>query len=374
MSHTPGGEQETPGTAPAQPNTNERAALFALIDERLAQPNGARLFREQMKSLVQEGLQSAIDTVEGHVTTTGRPTEIKIGQPKDFNGDLGEAMQWTTSVEAYLHLNKEIYNTDEKRILFTLSFMKGGTAAAWAHKRNQAALLMVNGLYSGWGNWTQFINDFNRAFNYSDHAIWARQQLQHLKQSGNIDEFISEFRTLQGICGEQGNAALIGYFQAGIKTSLMRQIFAMEHVPTTIEGWMEKAALFDHNNRMANAVSKGNHHYTPHYQNKPSYAAKPRDPNAMDVDRISLSPEEKDRYFKESRCFECGKKGHRAAVCRSRQGQNRSGFNPPRANIRTTNTQGDPKDKTITIKALLEGMTEEEKAATFKTLGEDVDF
>jgi hypothetical protein len=35
-------------------------------------------------------------------------------------------------VLAYLHLNKDIYNSDEKKIIHALSYMTEGAAAAWA--------------------------------------------------------------------------------------------------------------------------------------------------------------------------------------------------------------------------------------------------
>ena len=375
MSHT----DAPPAEATAAQAERDRRNLFALIDERLAQPEGAALFRQQMAALVQTDLQAAVSTVHANgVTNPYKPTEIKVGQPKNFNGDVTIGKQWATSVQTYLYLNQEIYNTDEKKIIFTLSFMTEGTAASWAHQKSASALATIGGNYVGWGSWEQFKVDFDKSFDYGDHALRARQKLQNLKQTGSVDEFISEFRTLWGLSGISENAALIGYFQTGIKAPLMRQIFAMECVPSTIEGWIKKAALFDSNARMANAVARGNTTYTPtpHYQNKykPYHGAKPRDPNGMDVDRITLSSEEKDRYFREALCFECGQKGHRAAVCRNRQGSSRPRFNPPRANIRATDTKEDPKGKAIAIKGLLEGMTEEGKAATFKTLGEDVDF
>jgi len=327
---------------------------------------------------VETDLQAAVSTVhQNGITNPYKPTEIKVGQPKNFNGDVTVGKQWATSVQTYLYLNREIYNTDEKKIIFTLSYMTEGTAASWAHQKSSSALTIINGNYAGWGSWEEFKMEFDRSFSYGDHAMRARQKLQVLKQTGSVDEFISEFRTLWGLSEMTENAALVGYFQSGIKVPLMKQIFAMEHVPSTIEGWIEKASLFDSNNRMAYAVGRGPFPYTPHVQYhkyKPYHGAKPRDPNAMDVDRITLSPEEKDRYFKEALCFECGQKGHRAAVCRNRQGPSRPRFNPSRTNIRAADTQRDPKGTAISIKALLEGMTKEEKAATFETLGEDVDF
>jgi hypothetical protein len=60
-----------------------------------------------------------------------KPTEIKIGQPEPYNGNREHAIRFIAQVAAYLDLNDGIYNTDKKKIIFTLSFMKTGTAGTW---------------------------------------------------------------------------------------------------------------------------------------------------------------------------------------------------------------------------------------------------
>jgi hypothetical protein len=309
-----------------------------------------------------------------------RPVEIKIGQPNDYDGNPQTARIWMNQVAMYLTLNAAIYNTDEKKVIFAQSYMKIGTAASWADNRNEKAFVKVDGIQVGWGSFDSWVADFGDTFYFGDHETDSRQALQHMKQTGDIGEYITKFRFHAGNSKITDNSALIGYFQVGIKTALMKQIYAMETVPTTIEGWIKKAQTFENNWKQGQTVSRekyqgGNERTRQNTFNpRPYHGARPRDPNAMDVDRITLSPEEKDRYFKEALCFECGQKGHRAAVCRNRQGPSRPRFNPSRTNIRAADTQRDPKGTAISIKALLEGMTEEEKAATFQTLGEDVDF
>ena len=53
--------------------------------------------------------------------------EIKIGQPA-FDGKAADAQYWMGSVYAYVALNSHIYDTDTKKITFTLSFCKEGAA------------------------------------------------------------------------------------------------------------------------------------------------------------------------------------------------------------------------------------------------------
>ena len=368
----PQGQQGQP-EQPERPSVPNIPGLQEFINSQLE--DGFRAYARQ----AQEALGARQRPAE-EVTAPTRPVEIRIGHPNDYDGDSDTARQWANSVAMYLAMNEAVYDTDQKKIIFAHSFMTKGTAASWADNKNEKALVEVDGRRVGWGTWKDWIADFGNTFYFGDHRTTSRQALQNMRQTGDVKEYITKFRFHAGNSGITDNSALIGYFQKGIKNVLMEKIYAMETVPTTIEGWINKAQIFENNWKQGQIVKKEKHYdgnertrQNP-FHSKPYQGTKPRDPNAMDVDRITLSPEEKDRYFREALCFECGQKGHRAAVCRNRQGPSRPRFNPSRANIRATDTRVDPKDKAIAIKALLEGMTEEEKASTFKTLGEDVDF
>jgi len=63
--------------------------------------------------------------------------------------------------------NDAIYDTDIKKILFTLSYMTDGTPGAWAQYRiEQAQTQAVNSIIpdAAWGSWNTFSTDLNTAF------------------------------------------------------------------------------------------------------------------------------------------------------------------------------------------------------------------
>ena len=167
-----------------------------------------------------------------------KPSEIKIGTPSDYDGNPSTAKQWLNTVIVYIILNKHIYNDDAKRIMFAQSFMKTGPAAAWANVKNEEALqLKPNGARVGWGTWSAFETHFKSSFAYGDAKAIALNELQTLRQTGSIEEYIGKFRILAADSGIKEHIALIGYFRVGIKRALMQQIYAVEFVPITIEGW-----------------------------------------------------------------------------------------------------------------------------------------
>jgi hypothetical protein len=63
------------------------------------------------------------------MTTTAK--EVKLHAPTNYYGACELTMKFLQEVEMYMHANTEIYNTEEKKVLFALSFMNGGVAGSW---------------------------------------------------------------------------------------------------------------------------------------------------------------------------------------------------------------------------------------------------
>ena len=59
------------------------------------------------------------------------PKEIRINLSKEFSGLQSKAGPFLQDVTLYLTLNREVYNDDNKKIVFALSFMSSGPAQAW---------------------------------------------------------------------------------------------------------------------------------------------------------------------------------------------------------------------------------------------------
>jgi hypothetical protein len=57
-------------------------------------------------------------------------TELHAGVPITFDGSSKKALQWLYSVEAYFTVNVTVYNTNEKKVITTLTYMMEGTATS----------------------------------------------------------------------------------------------------------------------------------------------------------------------------------------------------------------------------------------------------
>src|SRR5271156_4745384 len=68
------------------------------------------------------------------------PKEIRIGLPTPFNGTRENLVSFINECALYCDLNAAIYDTDLKKVIFMLFYMKGGTAQAWKESFITAAI------------------------------------------------------------------------------------------------------------------------------------------------------------------------------------------------------------------------------------------
>jgi hypothetical protein len=282
-----------------------------------------------------------------------RTREIRIATPTPFNGDRKKTLQFISEVLLYIGCNEEIYNTDKKQIAFLLSYLKDGPAADWK-------LLKVREFHRnngpGWPTWGTFIEDFNDTFSPVDTQGDARIQLRNHRQTGEADNYISEFQLLASNSGITEDAALIEYFIEGLNPKIVEKMFDRAEVPTKISDWYKYAALYDSNYRRGRAVAGRMKAYNESRKNhknsfkffRTSTTTQTRDPNAMDVDRLSI--EEQQEYRRKGQCYNCGRTGHVKRDCRA-------GQSPQKSN----GEQSTPKQKLSTrIRALMQEAGEQE--------------
>ena len=121
-----------------------------------------------------------------------RPTELKIGTPIEYDRDHETATGWLMSVKAYLLINQELYDDDNKRVAFALSHMKKGVAQSWATDYYEQALQQNPPTF---GTMATFEANFKKTFSLINTAGAAIAKLQTFTQKGSIEEYITDFRT-----------------------------------------------------------------------------------------------------------------------------------------------------------------------------------
>ncbi|KAI5116224.1 hypothetical protein M0805_007049 [Coniferiporia weirii] len=178
--------------------------------------------------------------------------EINLAKPNKFNGTKEYARRFLSSCETYLRVNKHIYDTDELKINFILSFMQTRSAGDWAINRESIASAYAvdtkgNKLFSivGYGSWDDFVNDFKTTFITTDDTNEAQQALLKLKQTGTADDFNTQFQSLATRSGITSPEALIALYQAGLSLGLLKTIYNRDTMPATISDWYKAASRSD---------------------------------------------------------------------------------------------------------------------------------
>ena len=181
--------------------------------------------------------------------TTTKPTELHLGTPEHFNRSFNQSQSWVNMVQFYLVINKAVYNTDEKKIAFALSYMTKGSALTWA---TMFQTNCISGMTISFGSFANFVLAFKTSFKQRDvtgtAVAWLTTTRMTRKRDGtyfpSLTNYISTFQNNVALATITDHNVLIGYFSAGIPPSLMKRIMSMDTVPSKVEDWYSKAIHF----------------------------------------------------------------------------------------------------------------------------------
>ena len=219
--------------------------------------------------------------------TSSTPKEIRLNNPKTFNGDRNNLNKFIQSCKAYLKLNEAIFNSDKKKILFALSYMTEGTAEAWKE-------VFMDEKNRTYGSHTDFITELKKAFSMADAEGEAQAELRQLRQGKDIaDKYITQFRIFAGRTKVTDDKQLIECFMEGINTGILQKIFGQNPLPTMIGEWYNSATKFDSQHRRFQEIL-GQRKGPAGFQTQTKKTNIPRfarsywnDPDAMDMDRLT---------------------------------------------------------------------------------------
>ncbi|KAI5115598.1 hypothetical protein M0805_001262 [Coniferiporia weirii] len=314
--------------------------------------------------------------------------EINLAKPNEFDGTREYARRFLSSCETYLRVNKHIYNTDELKINFVLSFMQTRTAGDWAiNCKSIASAYNVDSKGNklttivGYGTWSDFVKDFKTTFITTDDTNEAQQALIRLKQTGTADDFNNQFQSLATRSGITSPEALIALYQAGLTPALLKSIYNRDTMPTTINTWYLAASRSDNIYRRLRAIqgppppTQQNNRFRK-FSNNPrtnSYNTTSTSSNTNRPPR--LTPEERDKCFREGRCLACREKGHNSRDCTKFPTSNTRTI---RTTEQTTETDSPtpapepnpptPNDIALQICQLINSLKDEEKEELFNTM------
>ena len=249
--------------------------------------------------------------------TSTKITEKKINMPKPFTGKREDLKKFIQDVLLYFVINRRVYNTDEDKIVFTMSFMEEGDAASWKEQfvdeKLKAGSLNL-------GTWDEFEELLKKAFTPYDAPGDALDEMKALRYKGvSIEDHVAKFKRAATKSGlSENSAAIIDYFRESLSIPLQKKIMTLENPPTTFEKWCDWAMKMDNNfKKMQRAIDRARGKTVDNGKKKeepPRHWNFPRrDPNAMDIDAMTI--EQRNEMMRKGLCFICEKPGHLGRNC-----------------------------------------------------------
>jgi len=305
--------------------------------------------------------------------------ELAINKPKAFDGDRSKFKQFMQSMDLYLTTNKHIYQNDDQKIAFVLSYMTEKEAAAW---KEQIINQYTHGNYLALPSWIHFKVILNDSFEPKDRHGDALHKLRQMKQGNKTaEEHVTSFKLLLHEAGlvTAPEHDKIERFSETLSDALALRILNSENPPNTIQGWYDTAIKFDNNWRRTQNFrnrfqSKGTKPTTDNTPKKTFGSYRPstpaRDPNAMDVDTLQTGKEERwQKLMKEGKCFNCETWGHRAKDCPKKAANQGQTPKPQTPSPEKKVFKG--KESFAHIKAMIAELPDEEKDTFWKTVDEE---
>jgi hypothetical protein len=259
------------------------------------------------------------------------PREPRLPVPDRFNGSRENFSSFLAQVETVFQLNRSRFPDDLTRILYIGSLLTG-TASRWfeATIRTQLATL----------SYAQFLSQFRTLFSDPYTVSNARRKIRNLHQgSMSASSYIMKFLSLSGETGFNDNA-LSDLLLTNLKPEIKDVIATTADVPDTLNAFIDFIIGIDNRLYERKMETKDYRPARPQqrnqyrFQNTPQRIVTPG-PDPMDLDNLQvqirndapngprgpLSQQEKDRRRKLGLCLYCGKKGHIAITCPSKNAQ-----------------------------------------------------
>ena len=132
--------------------------------------------------------------------------------------------------------------------------MKKGSTAMWAEVCHQQGFANQS-----FGTFATFRQDFEKAFGNVNTTQEAMNWLSttHIDLGDQLQEYTNKFKLniVHSKYKIKDTATLISYFKTGILTWIMHHIQRMDTIPTTIDGWYNKATHFCLQKEIAHRVT-----------------------------------------------------------------------------------------------------------------------
>ncbi|OJT01918.1 hypothetical protein TRAPUB_7617 [Trametes pubescens] len=172
---------------------------------------------------------------------------FKLKMPAEFTGERGSSKEWLQKCTLYFAFNRKQFTTEEKKVIFVLMLMTGGTAGPWASDFiTQAQNQVQEGAQPNYGMWVQFQASIKDSFEDVDEAASARVALRNLVQGKkSVEEYIIDFKNIIIRCGINQFDVIADFFYQGLNKPLRDKMFRLASMPENAAALYQMAARLE---------------------------------------------------------------------------------------------------------------------------------
>ncbi|KAJ8369826.1 hypothetical protein SKAU_G00098540 [Synaphobranchus kaupii] len=242
--------------------------------------------------------------------------EPRVQHPKLYRGGLGRCREFLLKCDIVFRMQPSSFASDSSKIAFIISSL-GGSALEWATSiwDSQAPFC---------SNFAAFTAEMRRVFEHPTCGRDATQRLLQVRQGNrSVAEMAIQFRTLAAESG-WNDTSLQGAFRQALSEELKDQLATREE-SNSLNSLISLAIAIDNRLRIRareRGGSSGRH--------SPSVVSNVRSHSSvtgsraptgvseeepMQLGRVAVNPEERQRRLRTRSCFYCGKPGHQIASC-----------------------------------------------------------
>lgn len=329
-----------PTNPPMQSGDNPNRALEILTQMGLTTPENVLRFIEGLQTQPNQ----AIPPSENNQMEDVQPTQsmvispVKMAQPRHFSkqSNPGELNMWIQDIEAYIHSGsiRGAFRTEMEKINLAASYLSGEARLNWNVAKQYSDI--TDELDQKIDTMERFFAHVRQANTNWNEQDQIRRKYMNFRQRKSVSDYGTQLLLYANqLVPRPSENEILERFKFGLQERIRRELARVFDPPTQVRSFI---ALCDRIDKQLweYRITQFKPEHLLHALPTRRFPLNEHQPNSLPTKGTT---EWKNYCYKENRCLECGKPGHKKSQCHSQlESSHRSSYDrtKPFNNIRHT--------------------------------------